>query len=67
MALSFLGFAGDRLSVGTMVARGRTYLIEAPWMAIHPGLFATAVVLVLSFLGWRVSAALRTGPLPRFL
>ncbi len=67
MGLAFLGFAGERLSVGTMVARGRAYLIEAPWMAIHPGLFATAVVLALSLLGWRVSAALRTGPLPRFL
>ncbi len=67
MALSFLGFAGGRLSVGAMVARGQDYLIEAPWMAIYPGLFATAVVLVLSLLGWRVSVALRTGPLPLVL
>lgn len=67
MALSFLDFAGGRLSVGTMIARGRAYLIEAPWMTIHPGLLATAVVLALSLLGWRVSAALRTGPLPHFL
>ncbi len=67
MALSFLGLSGERLSVGTMVARGQAYLIEAPWMAVYPGLFATAVVLALSLLGWRVSAALRTGPPPPFL
>lgn len=64
MALSFLGFTGDRPGVGAMVAHGQKYLIEAPWMAIYPGLLATLVVLILSFLGWRVAAALRTGPLP---
>ncbi|MDP4792693.1 MAG: hypothetical protein NWQ35_09860 [Verrucomicrobiales bacterium] len=65
MALSFLGFTGDRLSCGAMIAYGQGLIIEAPWMAIYPGLMATAVVLVLSLLGWRVSSAMRTGPLPR--
>lgn len=67
MALSYLGFAGDRLSVGSLVGQGQAYLIEAPWLSVHPGLLATAVVLALSFLGWRVSTALGTGPIPRFL
>jgi len=67
MSLSFLGFTGERLSVGLMVAHGQAYLIEAPWMAVYPGVFATGVVLALSLLGWRVSTALRTGPLPRVL
>jgi peptide/nickel transport system permease protein len=67
MSLSFLGFTGERLSVGLMVAQGQAYLIEAPWMAVYPGLLATGVVLALSLLGWRVSVALRTGPLPRVL
>lgn len=66
MSISFLGFAGERLSVGVMIERGQTYLIEAPWMAVYPGIFATAVVTAFSFLGWRVCAALRTGPLPLF-
>jgi len=64
MSLSFLGFTGERLSVGVMVERGQAYLIEAPWMAIYPGIFATGVVMAFSLLGWRVSTALRTGPLP---
>lgn len=67
MALSFLGFLGDRLNIGLMVERGQTYLIEAPWMAIHPGILATGVIAAFSILGWRVSSALRTGPLPPYL
>ncbi len=65
MTLSFLGLTGDRLSCGAMIAYGQGLIIEAPWMSIYPGLMATFVVLVLAVLGWRVSAALRTGPLPR--
>jgi ABC-type dipeptide/oligopeptide/nickel transport system permease subunit len=65
MTLSFLGLTGDRLSCGAMIAYGQGLIIEAPWMSIYPGLMATFVVLVLTLLGWRVSAALRTGPLPR--
>ncbi|MCB1203834.1 MAG: hypothetical protein KDN18_06220 [Verrucomicrobiae bacterium] len=64
MALSFLGLTGERPGVGAMIALGQDYLIEAPWMAIYPGFLAAVVVMILSFLGWRVSAALRTGPLP---
>jgi peptide/nickel transport system permease protein len=65
MALSFLGLTGDRLSCGAMIAYGQGLIIEAPWMAIYPGIMAAVVVLVLSLLGWRVSRAMRTGPLPR--
>lgn len=67
MALSFLGFTGARLSVGTMVAFGQAYLIEAPWMTVYPGLLATAVVMALSLLGWQVAATLRSGQLPPVL
>lgn len=67
MALAFLGFTGGRLSVGRMIAEGRPYLMEAPWMVTHPGLLAFAVVLALSLLGWRVSSALGSRLLPRFL
>lgn len=67
MALSYLGFAGDRLSVGSLVSQGQAYLIEAPWLSVHPGLLATAVVIALSLLGWRAATALGTGPTPRFL
>jgi ABC-type dipeptide/oligopeptide/nickel transport system permease subunit len=67
MALSFLGLTGDRLSCGAMIAYGQAMIIEAPWMAIYPGVMASGVVLILSLLGWRVSAALQTGSLPRIL
>ncbi|MBL9159337.1 MAG: hypothetical protein JNJ70_17775 [Verrucomicrobiales bacterium] len=67
MALSFLGFHGDRLNLGLMIERGQVYLIEAPWMAIYPGMLATVVVAAFSLLGWRVFSALRTGPLPPYL
>lgn len=65
MALSFLGLTGDRLSCGAMIAYGQAMVIEAPWMAISPGIMASGVVLILTFLGWRVSAALQSGSLPR--
>lgn len=67
MALSFLGLTGDQLDVGTMVARGRDVIIEAPWMAVAPGVLATVVVAVLALLGWLTGRALRTGPLPRWI
>lgn len=67
MALSFMGLTGDRLSCGAMIAYGQALIIEAPWMAIYPGILASLVVMVLSLLGWRVSAALRTGNLPGIL
>ncbi len=63
MALSFAGLTGDRLSCGVMIAYGQSLIIEAPWMVIYPGVLATIVVMALSFLGWRVSGALKTGNL----
>lgn len=65
MSLSFLGFTGDRLGVGTMIAYGQRSIIEAPWLAVCPGILASAVVIVLSFLGWLVSRVTRSGVLPR--
>jgi len=67
MSLSFLGFAGDRLSCGDLVAHGQDVIIEAPWMAVAPGILATAVVVILSLLGWFSSTALKTGRLPRWI
>lgn len=64
MSLSFMGLTGDRLSCGAMIAYGQAFIIEAPWMAIYPGILASLVVMVLSLLGWRVSVALRMGNLP---
>ena len=46
-----------------MIAYGQSLIIEAPWMVIYPGVLATIVVMALSFLGWRVSGALKTGNL----
>jgi peptide/nickel transport system permease protein len=60
MSLSFLGYSGGRLSCGNLVAYGREVIVEAPWVAVCPGLLATAVVLVLALLGWVSSRALGT-------
>ena len=51
MALGFLGFTGGSLSCGVLIAAGKGALLEAPWVIIHPGLFAGVVVLVFSLLG----------------
>jgi ABC-type dipeptide/oligopeptide/nickel transport system permease subunit len=67
MMLSFLGVTGNRISCGSMIAHGQHLIIEAPWMAVYPGVLASIVVMTLSFLGWRVSSLLRTGEVPRFL
>lgn len=67
MGLSFLGLAGEKLSLGSMLAYGRDFIIEAPWLAIYPGTLATLVLAALALLGWRVSAALDSGEPPRFL
>ncbi len=67
MALSFMGFTGDRISCGAMVAYGRELIIEAPWMAAYPGILATVVVGALAALGALVAGVLRTGRYPRFL
>lgn len=65
MGLSFLGFAGNRLSCGAIVAYGQEVIIEAPWVAVGPGILASVVVLLFAFLGWLASAALRSGTIPR--
>jgi len=65
MALSFLGLMGERFSCGALVAHGRQLILEAPWVAIGPGIMATGVVALLALLGWLVAASSRTGPLPK--
>ncbi|MEM9018179.1 MAG: hypothetical protein AAGC68_14280, partial [Verrucomicrobiota bacterium] len=65
MGLAFLGFSGQKLSVGSIVRRGQEVIIEAPWMAIYPGVMATVVVFMLFLLAALVSRALRTGEIPR--
>ncbi len=65
MALSFMGFTGDRLGVGAMIAYGQESIIEAPWLAVCPGILASVVIAVLSLLGWLVARVTRSGLLPR--
>jgi len=65
MALSFMGFTGDRLGVGAMIAYGQQSIIEAPWLAVCPGILASVVVAALSLLGAMVSKVTRSGLLPR--
>ncbi len=66
MMLSFLGVTGNRISTGAMIAYGQDLIIEAPWMAIYPGVLASIVVMTFSFLGWRVASLLRTGDVQRY-
>jgi peptide/nickel transport system permease protein len=49
-ALSFLGFgaAPPAAEWGTLIARGRDYLVTAPWVSLLPGLFVGLVVLSLN-------------------
>lgn len=65
MALSFMGFTGNRLGVGAMIAYGQESIIEAPWLAVCPGILASAVIAALSLLGWLVARVTRSGLLPR--
>lgn len=67
MGVTFLGFGSDRLSIGGLVAYGREVIIEAPWLAIYPGIFAGVTVAILSLLGWLTSRFLRSGGIHRFL
>ncbi len=55
MALSFLGLMADRISCGRIIAAGRDYLVEAPWISIYPGILATFVLIALSGLSWCVA------------
>ncbi len=49
-ALSFLGFgaAPPAAEWGTLIARGRDYLVTAPWVSLLPGLFVGLVVISLN-------------------
>jgi ABC-type dipeptide/oligopeptide/nickel transport system permease subunit len=67
MGLSFLGFTGGRLSCGDLIAKGGEVIIEAPWMAVCPGILATLIVIILTLLGWLSSRFLKTGILPRWI
>lgn len=67
MMLSFVGVTGNRISCGAMIAYGQHLIIEAPWMAVYPGVLASVIVMVFSFLGWGVASLLRTGEVPRHL
>ena len=51
--LSFIGFgasAGDA-ELGRMIADGRTYFIQAPWIVFFPGLFIFLIVLSFNLIG----------------
>lgn len=51
--LSFLGFGAQApmTSLGVMVADGRSYVFDAPWMSIAPGIFILLLSLSFNFLG----------------
>lgn len=59
MALSYIGLGSERLSIGALIAYGQDVIIEAPWLAIYPGIFATVVVMVMGALGWWAARLLR--------
>lgn len=51
--ISFLGFGAQPplTSLGVMVSSGRTFLFDAPWISIAPGLFILIISLSFNFLG----------------
>ncbi|MFN2149786.1 MAG: ABC transporter permease [Anaerolineales bacterium] len=51
--LTFLGLAGDPSlpEWGAMLDSGRTYLIQAPWLSLLPGLLITMTVLAVHRIG----------------
>jgi ABC-type dipeptide/oligopeptide/nickel transport system permease subunit len=51
--LSFLGMGAQppAASWGSMIARGREYIMEAPWMTTYPGLAIFITVLGFNLLG----------------
>ena len=51
--LSFLGFGAQApmTSLGVMVSDGRSYVFDAPWMSIAPGIFILLLSLSFNFLG----------------
>lgn len=51
--ISFLGFGAQApmTSLGVMVASGRSFLFDAPWISIAPGLFILILSVSFNFLG----------------
>jgi peptide/nickel transport system permease protein len=51
--LSFLGLGAppDVPSWGTLIAEGRNYIREAPWLTISPGVAIAVTVLGLNLIG----------------
>ncbi|MDF1825529.1 MAG: hypothetical protein P1U68_12855 [Verrucomicrobiales bacterium] len=67
MGVSFLGMGSERLSIGGLISYGQQVIIEAPWLAIYPGIFASVVTMFLTLLGWLTSRALKSEPIRRFI
>lgn len=67
MALSFMGLGGDRITCGSLIAYGQKLIIEAPWMALFPGIMASIVILAFSLLGWLVNRVVKAEQVVRFL
>ena len=65
MSLSFLGFLGDRISCGRIIAMGRENLIEASWISVYPGILASAVIALLAGLAWCVARLTKVELFPR--
>lgn len=51
--LSFLGFGAQppATSLGVMVAKGKIYLFDAPWISIAPGIVILLIAMSFNFLG----------------
>ncbi len=51
--LSFLGFGAQppQTSLGVMVSKGKTYLFDAPWISLAPGLVILIIAMSFNFLG----------------
>jgi ABC-type dipeptide/oligopeptide/nickel transport system permease subunit len=51
--LSFLGFGAQAPTPewGLMLNEGRTYLVQAPWLMVYPGIAIVIVVVVFNLLG----------------
>ncbi|WP_300408615.1 ABC transporter permease [Lagierella sp.] len=55
--ISFLGFGAQAplTSLGLMVSKGRSFLFDAPWISIAPGVFILLLSLSFNFLGDELS------------
>lgn len=56
--LTFLGLAGDPSipEWGNMLNASRTHLVEAPWLALSPGLAISATILAVHHIGQTIGA-----------